>query len=477
MAREPKDLSKIFAASINMSRPKKSEAGTFAFTCGKTLQTDVKYVLTTGIEPYDEFVGGFPFSHISEVFGLENCGKTAMMIRSMCRFQAHHIYEVVSRNGFTPTLKRVDPAKVRLIKAYIDNEGSLENSFKLSIHDTVYNEKGEEVVETTSLDLEKLAVGLCDTIEQVFKAVDKFLKIIEEAEKEEAEMADDDDSYEPKTILGLFIVDTIASTSSKDEMERDWDERDFPRAAGKISEGFRRLCASIMRRNVALICTNQVRTQFNPSQGGGHKARFSTPQERDFSTFGGKALHFYGHHRVFMFQMPVKYTLVKGAKFPAGYMIGFRTVKNRIRKGGREGRMVLLFDEEIGGLNNTFSILETLIFLDAAEYHESGGISFKFKAFGIETTTFAEPSGRSKKPKDPEIEGRYEWLSFYRAHRADIQKLWQAAIEKANKTEGLYAFNEPEESNGEDADPEQEPTARRTSRRAAVARLEDPDEE
>lgn len=478
MAKEPRDLSKVFAQSINMSRPKKTGAGTFNFTCNsKYIQTDVKYVLLTGIDVFDTFVGGFPFGHISEVYGLENCGKTAMMIRAMCRFQAGHIYEIISKQGFTPYLKRVDPKRVRLIKAYIDNEGSLENSFKLTIHDWHYNEQGEEVQETTSLDLEKVAVGLCDTVEQVFQAMDKFAEIIEKTNDEidDEEYSDD----ERPVVFGLFIVDTVAGTSSKDEMERDWGERDYPRAAGKISEGFRRLRGQIMRCNVALICTNQVRTQFNDQTGGG-KHKFITPQDKDFSTYGGKALKFYAAHRIFMFQMTGKYSLVKGAQFPAGYAIGFRTVKNRLRKGGREGRMVLLFDENIGGLHNTFSMLESLVFLHAAEYHDGGQFSFKFKTFGIETTTFAESdkerSGRSRKQQNPQIEGRFEWLSFYRAHRADLDRLWTAAIEKANSTEGLDGNSESDEEVNEDFDPETEPP-RRSSRRQPVAKLdqEDPD--
>lgn len=479
MPKKEKDLSEVYVSAINMCRPKKSGSGTFLWTTGSSnLQSDVRYVLLTGNDPYDTFVGGFPFGHISEVFGLENCGKTALMIRSMCRFQAKHIYEVVSRNGFIPTLQKVDPKGIRLIKAYIDNEGSLENSFKLTIRDVTYDEKGEEIVETTTMDLEKTGVGLCDTIEQVFQSIDKFLQIIEKAEREN----EDVDEEDRQVIFGLFIVDTVAGTSSKEEMEREWGERDYPRAAGKISEGFRRLRGEIERRNVALICTNQVRTQFKEYQGSGHRARFNTPQESDFSTYGGKALHFYAAHRIFMFQMPVKYRLVKEAQFIAGYMIGFRTHKNRLRKGGREGRMVLLFDEVQGGLHNQFSLLETMIFLKVAELAEDGSVRFLFRKMGIETTTFAEnvklgeeqaaPRSR-RKPTDPEIDGRYQWLGFFKAHRPDLEKLWYAAVQKANVTEGLDEFYKPEPGeDAEDADPESTPTPRR---RQSAARLHDQD--
>lgn len=472
--KEVKDLTELFVSQVNRCRPKKDTSGTFEFVMSDDqFLGDVKYVLLTGIEPYDRLTGGFPFGRITEVFGLENCGKSAMMIRSMCRFQAKHIYEVTNKKGFIYTLKRVDPKRIRLIRAYIDNEHSLEKGFKLSIHDITHDEQGNEIKET--INLEKTGIGMCDTVEHVFLAVDTFLEIISKQEKEIEEEESDE------LIFGVFIVDTIAGTSSKDEQEREWGEKDFPRAAAKISEGFRRLTNDIARHNVALICTNQVRTKFSIQQGSGYRAKFNTPQENDYSTYGGKALGFYATYRVFMFQMPIKYTLVKGAQFPAGFLVGFRTIKNRLRKPMREARMVLLFDDEQGGLHNSLSILDSLIFLKAAEFEEHGaGIGFKFRKFGIETTTFAEnlpldepevPSRRKKRLTNPKIMDRYEWFAFWKAHRTDLEKLWQAAIDKANATEGLDEYYQPdpgEEEEEEDNSQEQLPAHRPRRQHAPV---------
>lgn len=479
MAKKEKDLTQLFVSSVNMCRPRKPGSGTFEFTMSnEDIYGDVKYVLLTGNEPFDTFTGGFPFGRITEIFGLENCGKSAMMIRTMCRFQAKHIYEVVEKRGFIYSLKRVEPQNVRLIRVYIDNEGSLEKGFKIGIHDVTFDEQGNEKIEDITMD--KVGIGLCDTVEQVFLSVDKFLKIIEEAERENREEESD------QVIFGIFIVDTIAGTSSKDEIEREWGERDFPRAAQQISEGFRRLSREISRHHVALICTNQVRSKFTPSGGGGgYKVKFNTPQEDDFSTFGGKALSFYSTHRVFMFRIPIKYTLVKGSQFPAGFLVGFRTVKNRLRKPMRESRMVLLFDEEQGGLHSIFSILESLMFLKVAEMGDDGSVRFLFRKFGLETTTFAEnvklvedaeaPRSR-RKPTDPEIEGRYQWLGFYKAHRLDMDNLWKLAVDRANATEGLDQFYKPEtEENGEDRDPEQRSPASRRAPRKALPQLKDED--
>jgi RecA/RadA recombinase len=484
--KEEQDLSERFVSNMMRHRPKKASSGTFEFVnSDETVLADVKYVVLTGIDDFDEFTGGFPFGRISEVFGLENCGKSAMMLRTMCRFQAKHIYEVISRNGFIHSLKRVDPAQIRIIKGYIDNEGSLEKGFKLGISDITFDEQGNEVVEKTML--QKTGLGRCDTVEQIFFSADEFINVIREAQDEEEEVAEEQ-GKEPRIILGVFIVDTVAGTSSKSEIEREWGKEDYPRAAGKISEGFRCLTHDFSRYNVAAIFTNQVRTAMKERGTTGYRVKFSTPQQDDYSTYGGKALSFYATHRIFMFQVPVKYTLVKGTQFPAGFLVGFRTVKNRLRKPLREARMVLLFDEEQGGLHNTLSILESLIFLKVAELHDSGAVSFKFRKFQLETTSFAENvvlnpkpedvKKRRKRETDPMIDGRYQWLAFYKAHRSDLDKLHRVAIERANRTEGLDPFYEPEPGedneqipNGEDSEP-LEPSRRR---RTAVPVIDDDD--
>jgi RecA/RadA recombinase len=466
--KEQRDLTELFVSQVNLHRPKTNQGGMFEFAMSdEEIFGDVKYVLLTGIDSFDTFTGGFPFGRMSEVFGLENCGKSALMIRSMCRFQAMHIYEVTNKDGFIYSVRRVDPKNIRLIRAYVDNEGSLEKGFKLGVHDVRFNEQGEEFVEEIMLD--KTGVGLTDTIEQVFMSYDKFLKVMDQAEREAIEDETD------QVVFGIFVVDTIAGTSSKDEMQRAWGERDFPRAAQQISEGFRRLRGETVRHNVAAIFTNQVRKSFGQTQGSGYKVKFNTPQADDYSTFGGKALSFYATHRIFMFQVPIKYTLVKGAQFPAGFLVGFRTIKNRLRKPQREARMVLLFDEKVGGLHNQLSLLESLCFLKAAELRKDGSIFFRFRQMRIETTTFEhnvkldeEPTRSRKKAPDPEIDGRYQWIAYYKAHRPDFDKLWEAAVVRANSTPGLDAFYEPDvedEEVSEDEDPD--PRPRRANSRSS----------
>lgn len=470
MAKKPVDLTEVYVSKMRACKPKKGDHGTFEFEDSENeILADIKYVLTTGITAFDEIVGGFPFGRMTEIFGLESCGKTAMVVRSAIRAQCKHIYEVVARDGSIYKLKRLEPKKMEIMVAYIDNEHSLEKGFKIAIDNIEFDKDGNEIVEKISM---RAAVGRCDTIDMVFKAVDKLIEVIHEREEQLEEDKED------KLVFGVMIVDTIAGTSSKEEMTKDWGEDDYPRQAKQISEGFRILKNDISRHNIAAIFTNQVRTAMTPVMVG-RKIRYGTPQEKDFSTFGGKALGFYASHRVFMFSMPTKYTLVKGSKFAAGCLIGFRTTKNRLRKPNREGRMALIYDDEKGGLHDIFSKLETLLFLDLAEFHDNGEISFKFKSNGVTTSTFEQHvsleeqddrSSKKKKDKNPRIEGRYEWPSFYRAHRSDFDLLWQAAIKKVNTIEGLDGFypTTANEDNGEDDDEEDELPARSRRRSRPV---------
>jgi hypothetical protein len=102
------------------------------------------------------------------------------------------------------------------------------------------------------------------------------------------------------------------------------------------------------------------------------------------------------------------YKINPKSKFANGMLIGFRSIKNRVKKPFREGRMVILFGDGEGaggGFSNEFSILETLLYMKYAEYSEATkAISFKFAKFKIPTTTFetapgADHPGRGRRTK------------------------------------------------------------------------------
>lgn len=432
MSKETQDFQDFLLAKMNQRAPRSAEWGTYEISrSNKKILSKIKYVLTTGIDSFDHVAGGFPFGRVAEVYGLESCGKTAMAIRTASRARSGCISEVIRQEDGTLTYRQLDPDEYEVAVLYIDNEGSLDDDNKLT-------------VDGKPLDI---LTARCDTVEGVFKMCDDFISGAEmKKEMEEAKAAKS--SKPAKLQFLVIIVDTIASTSSREELALAWGKRDFPRVPAEISKGFNRLVRRLNVSNACMICTNQVRTKF--SGGSAPMARGS--QSFQYQSLGGFALRFYATHRIFMQAQTSKYKLLPDSKFPAGLAISFHTVKNRLRPPLRDGRMVLLFDQKLGGFNNVFSILENLVltgFVEIGSKEKGTDFVCKFSKNDITPETFGAkartsldedddaPVPRRGSKKDPGFKYRSEWPKFYEEHRTDIEKLWAAAIDYTFRTRGL----------------------------------------
>jgi recombination protein RecA len=424
---------------VKAGMPKGDSAGQVQISStSKHVLSKVRYVLTTGIDPFDDLVGAFPFGRVSEVYGPESCGKTQLMIKCAIRAQTLNIAEVV-RKGGQVRLVPLNKKKVVMFVLYVDNEQSIDEDEKI-IHDGV------------ELDVELLR---CDTVDQLFKNVEIAVDACAAYQKE-----DPDTLY-----LAVGIVDTIASTSSKEELTQEWSKEDYSRHAKQYRKGFRIMVRKLNRVNVALICTNQISDTYG-EKAKGKKGGGINPD--DYATFGGKALKYYSSCRVYL-QKLRDYKINPKSKFANGMLILFRSMKNRVKKPFREGRMVILFGDgegKGGGFSNEFSILETLMYMKYAEYSEATkAISFKFAKFKIPTTTFEtaavqttleeddaqkpdEMSSRRGK-KDPSIALRAAWPAFYAEHKADVDALYQASIDAAFAAETMPVEGEEDDENDE----------------------------
>ena len=433
-AKGRKDTLDSLISKLSASRPRKGESGSFEISrTSKEIMSRVKYVLTTGIRPFDDLTGGIPFGRLSEFYGLDASGKTAFVMRSAVRAQTRHIYELGPNKERTQIGDDIDVTVL-----YIDNEQSLADDDKLTID-------GVEI---------DAALARCDTIDQMFKLVDMTIDHLRAVQKETKRIQ-----------LLLIIVDTIAGTSSKEEMAAEWGKDDYNRQPKQLREGFRNLIRKINRFNVAMVCTNQVSDSFKPKQKGARPVNTNVPDDADFSTFGGRSLKFYARLRVFFYSLRQKYTLVKGAKFTAGFLAGFLTVKNSQTKPRREGRFVLLYDN---GLSDTYSILETLCFVKFIETNDQGQFVVRYGDNGIKPKTYSgsettleeddefeeeqpKPRRNSKKkvvdeeeeeeekPKKKVVyrfDSRGEWPGYYALHKEDLEALYAKAIEYCFETEG-----------------------------------------
>lgn len=428
------DFQDMILAHLRKTSPKKEENAYEIHKTDEMVLSKIQYVLTTGIPPFDDIIGGMPFGRIVEVYGIESCGKTAMAIRCASRARRGFISEVTRDAEGTAILTPLNPEDISVAVLYIDNERSLDDDKKL-------------VVDGHKLDV---MGSYCDTVDMLFKQIDDAIQGMEAAA---AEMR-----KQHKTLFLVIIVDTIASTSNAQEQKQEWGKVDFSRAPAQYSQGFRKMVRKVNANNVCLICTNQVRINYQATQQAAKMGRKLTGNSSfEYNSYGGAALRFYASHRVFMHATQSKYKLMPTAQFSAGINVSFHSVKNRLRMPMRDGRMVLLFDKEQGGLNPVFSYLESFVLLRGIEITvKEKGTDFicHFAKWGIEPTTFdpEETSTsleeddnsirvskkRSKAAKkSPGFKYRADWPTFFEAHKADLDLLWAAVVNGAFTTDGL----------------------------------------
>ena len=438
-SKEGLSLTAKIAAKLKRCMPENDSGAYYEIAeSNEQVLSSIEYVIKTGIQSFDDLAGGMPFGRVVELFGLESCGKSAMTIRTACRALGGHVYRRVRQDNGTYVEEKLSPDDYELSILYLDNESSLDDPDKMT-------------VDGVTMTPENATIGRCNTIELMFKQVDLAVEVVKDAAAAEEKLAKEE-GRKPKLFFILVVVDTIASTSSKEELAREWGKDDYSRQAKQLREGFRKMVQDISRYNVCMICTNQVGDNIKDSAEKA-KRKYQGPIHEDYTSFGGKALKFFSTFRVFMHTLRSKYVKVKGSKFPDGFLIGFITVKNRMRKPLREGRMVLLFDSPHGGLNDTMSLLESMLYLGVAEYGDDGEIIFKFRRNGLTPVTFPDiqpesledqdrtaRKGKKSAYKDPRIIDKYEWMSFYQEHKADLDALWQKALD--------YAFSAPGEGSG-----------------------------
>jgi len=410
--RGKKSLLDRVISKVNRTKPRKEDGGTFRVTrTTNVVLSSVKHVVLTGLRPFDNVTGGLPFGRVTELYGLDQSGKTALAVRASLRAQNFHIYEK-QRDGDAVAFRRLEGDDFDITVLYVDNEGSLDDDSKTLMWDE-YNPSAPPV---------KLDVGGADvdTVLGLFKMMDTFVSVLDEHEAE----------TKRRQFL-VVVVDTVASTSSAEEMSQEWGHVDYSRQPKQLREGFRRFIRQINRRNICMICINQISEKFNKQ-----KRRFMTnvPQDEDFSTFGGRALKYYASLRVFFYSLG-QVKLSKQRRFADGLLIGFKTTKNRMVPPLREGRLALMFER---GYSEMYSMLETFLMLKFAELSPKGQIAFKFKSLNVETTTFGASAARrddvdddaGRRDENPEIESKSEWPSFYLAHRVDFDTLWEAAVRR-----------------------------------------------
>ena len=267
-------------ARLEKVAPRKEDAPTYEVVRSvKEIPSAVKYVLTTGIRAFDDLIGGLPFGRVVEIYGEENCGKSALAIRAAVRAQQGQIYERKQVNGETVDTP-LDPNAYHITVLYIDNEQSLDEDRKR--------------VDGTVLDC---LIARCETIEQIFKIMEETINTLCKIQDETG-----------ITQFLVLVVDTIAGTPSKEELAEEWGKDDYNRQPKQLRTAFRKMIQEINKHNVCVICTNQVSDKMQKEAAG---KKFKTTIDADMVAFGGKALRYYATHCIFMKQLTTRFALSK----------------------------------------------------------------------------------------------------------------------------------------------------------------------
>lgn len=171
--------------------------------------------------------GGIPGGILIEIFGPPGIGKTAMLCE---------IGGAVQRAG--GETKFMDPES-RLSATFA-------NMFDLKLRED--------------------EISFPDTPTDVFKIIDEW-------------------QPENSNVINAALIDSTAALASDLEMENKKDE--YQRRAKLFSQGFRVACRKIPKKNIIMVCSNQIREKMDTGFGG---EKTDTP--------GGKAMKFYSSLRI-----------------------------------------------------------------------------------------------------------------------------------------------------------------------------------
>jgi len=179
--------------------------------------------------------GGLPVGRLTEISGGEGAGKTLL---------ASYVLANTQKKGG--------------IGIFIDTEHAA----------------SMEVLKEVGVDTDKLVYVQCGCVEEVFAAMETIVgKIVASGAGKER----------PITI----VWDSVAATSTKAEVEGDYDQQTIAMAARVISKGLRKYIPLCSAHNVCLVFLNQLRTNISSF---GHAEKFTTP--------GGKAIPYHASIRL-----------------------------------------------------------------------------------------------------------------------------------------------------------------------------------
>jgi len=236
--------------------------------------------------------GGLPLGRIVEIYGDTSTGKSLIAAQACASIQ--------EEGG---------------IAVYIDTESAV------SI----------DIMKAVGVNADTLVYSAPDTVEDVFKSLEKTLELVLE-----------DKAFED--IPFLIVWDSIAATTSKAEQEKETGDIGYLTQSRIISQGLRKDARLISKGKVSVLLLNQTRKKIGVQFGD------------TVATFGGVAPSFHSSIRV---QLSVaEHIREKESKREIGIRIKAKVVKNKVACPGREAELPVYFGHGIDDAEAMFDFLK-----------------------------------------------------------------------------------------------------------------------
>ena len=271
-------LNDILVDSLN------KKLGDVAFILGKgDSPPETKEWLSTGSTILDTIIsnnidadGGIPVGKLVEISGEAASGKSLL---------SYMILKDCQDKGGIPVL--------------IDTENAANEDFLRLIGLEFYPEGSLVYIQV-------------DSIEGVFKAIEDIIRRIRENDKDK---------------LCCIVWDSVAGTSTDEEIQGDYGDATIGLAARLIGQGLRKIIRFIGTQRVSLVFLNQIRQKIGVFFGD------------DTVTPGGKAIPFFAAVRIRLYSGGK----VKAGKDVLGVGIRPKIVKNRMGPPHREAELKMYF--------------------------------------------------------------------------------------------------------------------------------------
>jgi len=287
--------------------------GQIAYALGEeATPTDLDELVSTGCTVLDSIIsndlykklgldnGGLPVGRLVEIYGDNQTGKSLL---------ANHVLINTQKLGGVPIL--------------FDEENGTSIEFLRRMGMKI----GQEARNAGLNNLVYLQVG---SVEGVFEGIESIINKVRELNSDK---------------LITIVWDSIASTPTKEEIEKGYDEHTMAVKARMLSLGLRKLMPLIGKKRVLLLFTNQIRSKFG--------VMFGDPT----TTPGGYAPKFHASVRIQL----LKSGVIKDNKDNTiGAGVKAKIAKNRVSSPGRDCHFSVYFNKGVDDLESNFNTLVDL---------------------------------------------------------------------------------------------------------------------